>query len=80
MFMVLIVNTPDNKAYAANVECDDFTYSLTESNTGNSAKLVKYIGQGGDVVIPGTVEYEGKQYVVNQIGETAFYNCTSIII
>ena len=81
LFFVLFVFTSNNKAYAANVECDidDFTYSLTESSSGNSAKLVEYIGQGGDVVIPGTVEYEGKQYVVNQIGEKAFYNCTGVV-
>ena len=81
LFFVLFVYTFDNKVYAANVECNigDFTYKLTESSSGNDAKLVKYIGQGGDVVIPGTVEYEGKQYVVNQIGEKAFYNCTGVV-
>lgn len=32
----------------------------------------------GDVVIPEKVTYKGKEYVVNEIGNGAFYNCQSL--
>ena len=77
MFSVLVACTLDNRVYAADVELDDFTYSLTEGS--GTATLVKYMGQSSDVVIPGTIEYEGLQYTVNKIKEEAFINCTNVV-
>ena len=37
-------------------------------------------GYTGDVVIPSTVEYEGRTYSVTSIGTSAFYNCTSLVL
>ena len=51
--------------------------------TNNTARLVSYLGNGGDVVIPETATINGKEYKVTTIGSSAFYdrnNIKSVVI
>ena len=51
---------------------EDFEYEV--NGDGESVTITKYVGSGGDVVIPSVIE--GKR--VTNIGSAAFYLCTSI--
>ena len=50
----------------------DFEYSINDDET--SVTITKYIGEGGDVVIPRKIA----GYDVTIIGQTAFQNCSSL--
>ncbi|OFX68411.1 MAG: hypothetical protein A2X12_10110 [Bacteroidetes bacterium GWE2_29_8] len=55
---------------------DDINYYLTSSNTvGVVEKTPKY---EGNIIIPSTINYDGKFYSVTTIGSYAFYNCNSL--
>ncbi|XQP55299.1 MAG: leucine-rich repeat domain-containing protein [Mycoplasmoidaceae bacterium] len=59
----------------------DFNWNFDDTN--KKATITKYIGYGGDVIIPPTVEKDNETYDVTSIGEEAFRGCwttTSVII
>lgn len=68
--------------YAHDFEAGGIYYNIT----GDSEVAVTYYGFGyestlpysGDVVVPATVTYEGKQYTVTSIGQRAFYECNDL--
>lgn len=63
----------------ADLEIDNLYYNVTSDSTVcltyKSENLNSYIG---DVVIPESVNYDGKDYVVNAIDDKAFYNCSGL--
>ena len=50
----------------------------TFSDDHRSVFVSGYDGVSGDLVIPSTVEHDGKKYEVTAIGSRAFYRCTAI--
>lgn len=68
--------------YAHDFEAGGIYYNIT----GDSEVAVTFYDDGtsiphrysGDVVIPSTVTYGGKQYTVASIGDQAFYQCTEL--
>lgn len=63
-------------------EVDGIRYKLL-SIDGNEVEVTAGGDYRGDMVIPGTVVYDGKEYVVTAIGKGAFERCadlTSIVI
>lgn len=48
---------------------------LSVTFQGSEISSLKY---SGNVVIPGSVEYEGKKYSVTEIGDYAFYTCRNL--
>lgn len=51
-----------------------FSYSFRETE----ASVISAMACCGDIVIPETVIYEGKTYIVTSIGNRAFSGCTSL--
>ncbi len=71
---------PSSSAIEVNGICYDYTSDNTVCVT---YKDESYNSYSGDIVIPESVSYNGKDYIVNAIDEKAFYNCsglTSVII
>ena len=66
---------------ASDTEVDGIWYDFSSSDktatvTYRGAYYSAYANEyEGDVVIPDTVTYEGQDYAVVAIGQTAFYNC-----
>ncbi len=56
-------------------ELDGIAYRVTNSTTVEVIPLLDGSHYSGNVVIPETVEYNGKTFVVTSIGMNAFYNC-----
>ena len=62
---------------AAYVEIDGICYSL--DTYPNIASVVpKSSKYSGDVVIPESIEYDGKEFRVTSIGEEAFEGCSNL--
>lgn len=60
-----------------------YYYFTSDSTVCVTFKDENYNSYSGDIVIPESVSYNGKDYIVNAIDEKAFYNCsglTSVII
>ncbi len=62
-------------------EIDGIWYNLDDKN--KTAEVTCNLGgsggcYSGDVVIPNTVSYNGNIYSVTEIGNSAFYNCSSL--
>lgn len=51
-------------------DIDEFTYSLDDSS--ETAGIIAYIGEGGNVTFPEKVEYSGKTYTVSTISDGVF--------
>ena len=62
-------------ASADAVEIDGIAYILNSIENTASVARKSY---SGDIVIPSSVTYENKSYVVTSIGERAFYGCSSL--
>ena len=77
LFAVVLTLIPVNKVYAATeATVGDYKYSLNESTF--KATVQGYVGAGGDISIPSTVEYDSKTYSVTGIGYQAFSGCTGL--
>ena len=77
LFAVVLTLIPANKAYASvTVTIGDYTYYLNDSTF--KATVEGYVGAGGDISIPSTVEYDSKTYSVTGIQDSAFQGCTSL--
>ena len=84
LFLSLLVALLPLVASAENVKIGDLWYEVIskigEATVIKSQDNSKY---SGEIVIPETVEYNGKTYSVTSIGVNAFYECyrlTSITI
>lgn len=58
---------------AINVEIDSIVYNINVKTGFTEVAANPYHPYTGDIVIPGTITYEGKEYIVTGIGETAFF-------
>ena len=58
-------------------ENQKYTFSYTYSDDG-TASVSRFLAGDPDVIIPETVEHEGKVYKVTSIGTKAFYNCRNV--
>ncbi len=65
---------------AINVEIDGIMYSINVKTGLTEVVANPYHQYKGDIVIPEAITYEGKEYTVTAIGQTAFFqrNITSI--
>lgn len=59
------------RAYAQEIVVDSVRYSLSTFD-GNEAWVTDYIGNSAEVVIPSSISYEDKSYVVTTIDHGAF--------
>lgn len=67
------------RAYAQEIVVDSVRYSLSTFD-GNEAWVTDYIGNSAEVVIPSSISYEDKSYVVTTIDHGAFRGCRSLEI
>ena len=66
-------------ASAHDFEVDGIYYNVTdEANLTVEVAKNYYSDYSGDIVIPETVNYDGKSYSVTSIGNSAFWNCSSL--
>lgn len=57
------------------IEIDGIYYLLDKGIAEVTYKNQKYNSYSGDITIPRTVKYDGKEYEVKSIGSRAFYEC-----
>ena len=85
-FLLLLCLLPP-AAFAHNFESGGIYYDITSSSEltcevtfrGDSYdEYDKYEEYFGTVIIPSSVEYDGKTYSVTSIGDYAFYDCSSL--
>ena len=76
----LFVSTP---VFSYDVKIDGIYYDLTSDST--AAVTYKYYSYGtyhtyycGDVIIPSSIQVSGRDHVVTEIGDHAFYYCDSL--
>lgn len=67
------------RAYAQEIVVDSVRYSLSTFD-GNEAWVTDYIGNSAEVVIPSSISYEDKSYVVTTIDHGVFRGCRSLEI
>ena len=63
------------------VSAMSFSVGNLQYNTigdGNSVEVNGYKNQPTDIIIPSTVNYAGKNYIVEGIGSSAFYGCYTL--
>ena len=68
-------------AFIGEAEIGGLWYSLSSWAWAKEAQVIKYknnIEYSGDIVIPETVEYEGNDYSVTSIGDSAFVYCSGL--
>lgn len=63
----------------ADLEIDNLYFNFTSDSTVCvTYKTENYNSYSGDVVIPESINYDGKDYIVNAIDDKAFYNCSGL--
>ena len=83
IFLLLVILLGFHSAWAHDVVVNGVYYNL---NKEDSTATVTYRGSShlatddyiGEVVIPETIKCDGVTYIVNSIGNYAFYNCTQL--
>ena len=78
---VLLMSIMSVSAFAEDAVIDGINYSLNDETL--EAEVARREEYSGDIIIPETVDYDGKTYSVTSIGIEAFYDCdglTSITI
>ena len=68
-------------AFAADPEpkptpASSFTFSYDKDT--KTASVTGFTGSETEIIIPGTVKYDGETYPVTSIGESAFHNCSAL--
>ena len=56
----------------------DYAYVVRADSEERYVEIVRYLGSGGEVVIPDTINVDGVNIPVTTIGERAFYYCNSL--
>ena len=78
LFTLLLMMLLPLMASADAVEIDGLYYNLNSDD--KVAELARNPNNySGDVLIPAKVSYDGADYNVTSIGESAFYNCSDLI-
>ena len=75
-----VVNVTFKMGFDAVFEKDGLLFAVNSSQT-NTVDLVSYADPNNppsEVVVPATVEYDGEEYTVTNIGAGAFYECTTL--
>ena len=75
-----VVNVAFKMGFDAVFEKDGLLFAVNSSQT-NTVDLVSYAdpkNPPSEVVVPATVEYDGEEYTVTNIGAGAFYECTTL--
>ena len=81
LLLSLLMSIMSVSAFAEDVEINGIRYSLNDETL--EAEVARREEYSGDIIIPETVDYDGKTYSVTSIGIEAFYDCdglTSITI
>ncbi|MGN1375867.1 MAG: C10 family peptidase [Prevotella sp.] len=75
-----IENTMDEPIDEGRVQIGDFFYILDDAAQEATVTYRNKINPTykGDIVIPSSIEFEGKTYTVTQIGESAFEGCRGL--
>jgi len=60
------------------IEKNGVQYVIVKVGSALSAKVARYIGNDKNVVIPSTIEVNGKIYNVTGVGKHAFIKCSSL--
>ncbi len=76
LFVMFFVLALCMNATTETFDSGDFKFEINED--GETVSLTKYLGSGGDVSVPETVEYEEKVYTVSGIENEAFLDCTDL--
>ena len=68
-------------AFAADPEpkptpASSFTFSYDKDT--KTASVTGFTGSETEIIIPGTVKYDGETYTVTSIGDSAFHNCSAL--
>ena len=63
-------------AFAEEAIIDGIKYSLNDETL--EAEVARRKEYSGDIIIPETVDYDGKTYSVTNIGDYAFFNCKGL--
>ncbi len=64
-------------SYACDFQVGGIYYNILEDG-GCEVTEIPYNNYGGDIVVPTTVEDNGKTYNVTRIGDGAFYDCSGL--
>ncbi|MCM1336590.1 MAG: leucine-rich repeat domain-containing protein, partial [Candidatus Amulumruptor caecigallinarius] len=66
--------------YAYDFKIDGICYNINNDKTSVSVTYVSssYGSYAGNITIPPSVTYNGTEYAVTSIGESAFNNCSSL--
>ena len=80
IFLVFLLSMVGAKALAYDVKIDGIYYNLW----GTDAQVTRYSkyssgDYSGNVIIPESITYNGKTYIVSSIGGYAFYYCTNLL-
>ncbi len=81
LLLSLLMSIMSVSAFAEDAVIDGINYSLNDETL--EAEVARREEYSGDIIIPETVDYDGKTYSVTSIGIEAFYDCdglTSITI
>lgn len=79
LIAIFICIAPAINAKTIYAEIDGYYYDLSDSTASIRCKYSGSNDYWGNVIIPETVSYEGKQYTVTSIKGEAFYECAALI-
>lgn len=79
-FLVLLISLVSIQLMAHDIEVDGIYYNFNSDGVsvtyeGDSYTSAKYTGE---LIIPATINYEGKVYDVTSIVDHSFYNCSGL--
>lgn len=74
--IVVLLFSITAKAY--DFEVDGIYYDILSSEDLTVEVVSGNNGYTGDIIIPSTVTFDGNEYRVTSIGESAFYKCSSL--
>ena len=75
LLLSLLMSIMSVSAFAKDAKIDGIKYRLNDETS--EAAVIQY-NYSGDIIIPETVDYDGKTYSVTSIGEEAFYYCSGL--
>ena len=78
LLLSLLMSIMSVSAFAEDVEINGIRYSLNDETL--EAEVAENYGgpYSGDIIIPETVDYDGKTYSVTSIGKRAFWQCDGL--
>ena len=78
LLLSLLMSIMSVSAFAEDAVIDGINYSLNDETL--EAEVAENYGEeySGDIIIPETVDYDGKTYSVTSIGDGAFVYCSGL--